>query len=35
VEVISGLRKAAKIDILDPDVKKAIDEAGRRGSSFQ
>ena len=35
LEVISGLRKAAEIDILDPDVKKALEEAGQRGSFAQ
>jgi len=35
VEVITGLRKEAKIDILDADVKKALEAAGQRGSSFQ
>ena len=35
VEVISALRKAAKIDILDPDVKKTLEAAGRQGRSFQ
>ena len=35
VEVISGLRKAAKIDILDPDLKQALEAAGQRGSFLQ
>ena len=35
VEVISGLRKAAKIDILDPDLKKTLEAAGQRGSFLQ
>ena len=35
VEVISGLRKEAKIDILDSVVKKAIEEAAKHGSFFQ
>ncbi len=35
VEVISALRKAAKVDILDPDLKKALEAAGRQGSFFQ
>lgn len=35
VEVITGLRKTAKIDILDPEVKKALEETGQRGSFFQ
>jgi len=32
VEVITALRKDAKIDILDPDIKKALETAGTRGS---
>jgi len=35
VEVIDALRKSAKIDILDADMKKAIEAASRRGSAFQ
>ena len=35
VEVISGLRKAAKIDILDPDLKQTLEAAGQRGSFLQ
>lgn len=35
IEVISGLREDAKIDILDEDVKKAIEDAQRRGSFAQ
>ena len=32
VEVITALRKDAKIDILDPEIKKALETAGTRGS---
>jgi peptidyl-prolyl cis-trans isomerase C len=32
VEVITALRKDAKIDILDPEIKKALETAGVRGS---
>ena len=35
VEVITGLRQAAKIDILDADIKKAMQAAGGPGGSFQ
>jgi len=35
VEVIGGLRKGAEIDILDEDVKKAIENAQQRGSFAQ
>lgn len=35
IEVITGLRKDAKIDILDEDVKKAIEDAQKRGSFAQ
>jgi len=35
IEVISGLRKVAKIDILDEDVKKAIEEAAKQHRSAQ
>ena len=35
VEVIGGLRQAAEIDIVDEDVKKAIEDAQKRGSFAQ
>lgn len=35
IEVITGLREDAKIDILDEDVKKAIEDAQKRGSFAQ
>ena len=35
VAVITNLRNAAKIEILDADVKKALEAAGQRGSSSQ
>ena len=35
VEVISGLRTSAKIDIIDPEIKKALEAAGARGSFAQ
>lgn len=35
VEIITGLRESAKIDILDADVKKAIEDAQKRGSFAQ
>lgn len=35
IEVITSLRQDAKIDILDEDVKKAIEEATKRGSFAQ
>lgn len=35
IEVIGGLRKGAEIDILDEDVKKAIENAQQRGSFAQ
>lgn len=35
IEVITGLRQDAKIDILDEDVKKAIEDARERGSFAQ
>ena len=35
VEVITALRNSAKIDILDPEIKKALEEAGARGSFNQ
>ena len=34
-QVLLGLRETAKIDILDLDVKKAIEEARQRGSFAQ
>ncbi len=34
-QVLLGLRETAKIDILDPDVKKAIEQARQRGSFAQ
>ena len=34
-EVLLGLRQTAKIDILDADVKKAIEQARQRGSFAQ
>jgi len=35
VEVITALRTSAKIDIVDPEIKKALEEAGARGSFNQ
>lgn len=35
IEVITGLREDAEIDILDADVKKAIEDAQKRGSFAQ
>lgn len=35
VEVITALRSSAKIDIVDPEIKKALEEAGARGSFNQ
>lgn len=35
IEIITDLRKDAKIEILDEDVKKAIEEAEKRGSFAQ
>jgi len=35
IEVITDLRKDAKIDILDEDVKKAIEDAQKQGSAAQ
>lgn len=35
VEVITGLRTSAKIDIVDPEIKKALETAGMRGSFAQ
>jgi peptidyl-prolyl cis-trans isomerase C len=35
VEVITGLRASAKIDIVDPEIKKALEAAGMRGSFSQ
>ena len=35
VEVITGLRSSAKIEIVDPEIKKALEAAGARGSFAQ